>query len=116
MMSSVMINGRRISVPNGSSVSINNGEIFVNGEKYEDDKLKYKEIVHLIVNGDVGSIVSDVSVEINGNVDGDIDAGTSVKVNGNMIGDIDSGTSTTVYGNQTGKIEAGTSIKIGNRK
>ena len=75
-------------------------------------KLENKEPVNIIVNGNAENISCGNSVEVKGNVTGDIDCGNSVKIGGDMQGDIDCGNSVNISGNHTGDIDAGGSVRI----
>lgn len=109
---SVTINGETIKVPNGANVSVINGELFINGKKHKDEKLKDKQIVNIIIEGNVKNIDCQGSVTVNGNVDGNIDCGGSVSVTGMMEGDIDCGGSCNIKGGHKGSIDAGGSVSI----
>lgn len=71
---SVNINGKQINVPRGSSISMINGVLYVDGKLYEDDGSIEKKGLTIIIQGDVGSVSmenSELSCEnIKGNVDG----------------------------------------------
>jgi|GEM_PF-766141 len=101
----VNVNGIEIEVPSGSSVSIQNGTVYVDGKEYENEELKDKQIVNLIVNGDPNN-VSASNVEVNGTVKNSIDASGNVTVYGDMEANIDAMGNVTINGSHTGKIDA----------
>lgn len=85
-----VVNGVEINAPKGASISIINNQIYVNGKPYNDERLNKKEIVQLVINGDVGSIKTDVDV-ICRNVNGDIDCGRDCDIKGDVSGNIIAG-------------------------
>lgn len=111
------VNGKTISIPSGSSVSIENGTVYVNGKKYVENGLEDKEVVHLTINveGDVKRVDADCDVVINGSVKGNVNSGMSIDVDGNVDGDVRSGMSVDITGNQTGSVNAGMSVDIGTK-
>lgn len=113
MKNNVNINGNNVKVPNGASISIIDGVLYINGEKYVDEKLKDKEIVNITIEGNVRKLECQQSVIVNGNVEGDINCGGSVNISGNVEGDIDCGGSCFVQGAQKGSIDAGGSVRVG---
>ena len=84
-----IVNGVKIDIPEGASVSIRNNKVFINGEEYKSKELENKELANIIVNGNAGNISCDNSVEVKGNVKGIISCGNSVSISGNHIGTID---------------------------
>lgn len=107
-----IVNNVEIDIPEGASVSIKNNKVYINGKEYKDEKLENKEPINIIVNGNAENISCGNSVEVKGNVTGDIDCGNSVKIGGDMLGDIDCGNSVNISGNHTGDIDAGGSVRI----
>ena len=101
----VNVNDIEIDVPSGSSVSIQNGTVYIDGKKYENEKLKDKQVVNLIVNGNPKN-VSASNVEVNGTVKQSIDASGNVTVYGDMEANIDAMGNVTINGSHTGKIDA----------
>ncbi len=108
-----VVNGVKINVPKGATISIKNGEVYINGTKYEGEGLKGKEAVNIIVEGEVNSVDCLGSVTVNGQVCGSIDCGGSVTISGDMEGDIDCGGSVLVKGKHSGRIDAGGSVMMG---
>lgn len=105
------------------SVSIINNKIItedktINIEDLSDEKKIYvnitgnvekiSDIFSVEVNGDVtGNITSNNNTKINGNVKGDITSSNDTIVDGNIEGNIKSGNDTTVYKNCSGNIKSG---------
>ncbi|WP_024622487.1 hypothetical protein [Metaclostridioides mangenotii] len=108
----VNVNGVEIDIPNGSSVSIQNGTVYIDGKKYENEELKDKQVVNLIVNGNPQN-VSATNVEVNGTVKQSIDASGNVTVYGDMEASIDAMGNVTINGKHTGKIDAMGNVTAG---
>lgn len=99
------INSKTFTIEgNHRSISAVNGKLYVDGELYkgEDNSEKY-EVVKVVVNGNVDNLDA-ATVEVNGNVTGDVD-GTTIRVTGNVGGSVD-GTTVTVGGDVKGDIDA----------
>lgn len=107
------VNGVKINVPKGANVRIENGEVYINGKKYEGEDLKGKEVVNLIVVGEVNKVECLGSVTVNGKVGGAIDCGGSVSVSGDAEGHIDCGGSVSIKGKHNGRIVAGGRVITG---
>nr|WP_312985445.1 hypothetical protein [Clostridioides sp.] len=101
----VNVNGIEINIPNGSSVSVQNGTVYIDGKEYKNEELKDKQIVNLIVNGDPQNVNAS-NVEVNGTVKNNIDASGNVTVYGDMEANIDAMGNVTINGSHTGKIDA----------
>lgn len=108
----MQINGVTIDVPSNASVSIVNGQLYVNGKKYDGEELQNKQVVHVTIQGDIKEIDCAGSVTVNGNVNGSIECGGSVTVSGNVEGSIDCGGSCHISGNHQGSIDAGGSVSV----
>lgn len=106
----MQINGVMINVPSNASVSVINGQLYVNGKKYDGEELENKQVVHVTIQGDIKDIDCGGSVTVNGSVNGSIECGGSVTVDGRVDGSIDCGGSCTVLGNHQGRIDAGGSV------
>lgn len=131
MATTVQVNGKTYSVPDGANISTINGVLYVNGEKYDGpgsgkDEDKHFEIVvtggavsvkvergNVTVNGDVldGGVNAGGSVTCR-DVAGKVDAGGSVTCN-NVTGDVDAGGTANVGGDVGGSVDAGGSVKCG---
>ena len=104
-MNQISIGGKTFSFKSGSNVTINNGEIIINGKRLEntDNRPIYVEIY-----GDVNNLKTNNTATIHGNVLGSVDAGNSVEC-GDVSGDVNAGNS--VYARDIkGKVKAGNSI------
>lgn len=111
--SNVTVNGVSIKVPKNASVSVVNGKVFVNGKEYNGEELQNKQVVNLIIIGDVSNVNCNGSVNVYGNVNSSIDCGGSISVDGSVTGDIDCGGSSKVGGYHIGNIDAGGSVTTG---
>ena len=123
-MNIVRVNGKRIDIPNGHSVNIINGDVFVDGRRYiENENLKQVNIVieggcdslqvdscdRVEVKGDVrGVLKAGGGVIVYGNAHNKVDAGGSIQC-GDVGGDVDAGGSA-ICGNVSGTIDAGGSV------
>ena len=112
-MNSIKINGKRISVPDGHSLSIINGVVFVDGKRYsEDEDVKQ---VNIVIEGSCGSLKVDncEHIEVHGDVNGTVDTGGAVTVKGSVGGDVDAGGSVSC-GDVDGDVDAGGAVHCGN--
>ena len=108
-MGTISINGRSFSF-SGGNVLISNGQVTINGQRFGDD-LK-GDVVHLKIEGNVNYItVKNGSVEVIGNVHGDVDAGGAITC-GSVGKDADAGGSITC-GSVKGDVDAGGSVTCG---
>ena len=87
---SINLNGVQINVDKNANITIKNGTIYIDGKLYENEELKDKKIVKLIIEGDVKNVQSDVDVECK-NINGNVNCGRDCDVNGNIIGDVKAG-------------------------
>ena len=111
-MGVISINGRTLNF-SGGDISISNGQIIINGQRFGDD-LK-SDVVHLKIEGDVNNVtVKNGSVEITGNVHGNVDAGGSVTC-GNVGNNVDAGGSI-ICGSVEKNVDAGGSVTCGSVK
>ncbi|MBR2709950.1 hypothetical protein IKE72_02635 [Candidatus Saccharibacteria bacterium] len=112
-MNVISINGKRIDIPNGNSVSIINGDVFVDGRRYtENESLKQ---VNIVIEGGCDSLQVDSCdrVEVKGDVRGVLKAGGAVIVHGNALNMVDAGGSVNC-GDVSGDVDAGGSVICGN--
>lgn len=111
-MGKVVIDGKSISVPNGASISVINGVLYVNGELHtpEDDGNKLQVVV--IIKGDVqGDLtVNRASVEVEGNVTGNVKTGGSARIGGSVEGSLRASGSAQLGGSVGGSVDAGGSV------
>lgn len=112
-MNVISVNGKRISIPNGHSVSIINGDVFVDGRRYTDNE-NLKQ-VNIVIEGGCDSLQVDSCdrVEVKGDVRGVLKAGGAVIVHGNALNKVDAGGSVTC-GDVSGNVDAGGSVNCGN--
>lgn len=109
-MGTVSVNGVTINVPDGASVSIINGDVVIDGKPYKGmEKVKPEESI--FIEGDFyGNIQTSRSVEVKGNVSGNVDANGSVTCK-NVTGNVDANGSVTC-GNVGGDVDAGGSVRM----
>ena len=105
-MGTINVNGRTITVPDGCLLSIINGIVLVDGKPWDGEKLT--GIVKIDVTGTLLNLSSDQSVEVHGDVQGDLNAKGSVSCN-NVGGSVDSGGSCSCDDVQ-GNVKAGGSV------
>lgn len=102
--SSISINGKKYYVQ-GNNITMINDKIYVDGKEITSTE---SQIVNIIVKGNVNQVQCNGSVEIYGDVKGDINCGGSVTCK-NITGDIDCGGSVKCT-NVTGDIDCGGSV------
>lgn len=104
----VTVNGKTYR---GKNVRIQNDVVYVDGKPVGEGASTAAEggILHIEVTGDVGSIESDQSVTVNGNVQGSVNAGGSVNC-GSVGGDVDAGGSVS-SDSIGGDVDAGGSVR-----
>ena len=97
-MSTVHVNGREITVPDGSSISIVNNKLYVNGLEWEDDQGdgRLSGVVRVELSGDIKEVKTDASLHVHGDIQSGATAGGSIKC-----------------GNITGHVKAGGSVNCG---
>jgi hypothetical protein len=110
-MAKMNIGGKFYNIPDGASVSVVNNTVLVDGKRIPSDDVT---ICDVVIEGDTGSVRSDGSVTVKGNVNGSVDTKGSANT-GNVTGDINAGGS--VHASDiTGSVNAGGSVnanKIG---
>ena len=87
-MNKININGKVISIENGSSVSVINNRVIINGKVYDDLQKYESKNIEIIIEGNCGDIDTTGNVTINGNCN-DIDCNGNVTCYGDINGDID---------------------------
>ena len=107
----INVNGVNIKVPNGASISVENGVLYIDGKKYEGEEVQDKEVVSVVIEGNVGNVNCACDITVNGNINGDIRASRDVDVK-NIIGNINAGRDVDVDGDVTGRVSAGRDIDI----
>ena len=96
-MSTVHINGRIVDVPDGSSISIVNNKLYVNGLEWEGDDGgdgRLTGVVRVELSGDIKDVRTDASLHVHGDVHGSATASGSIQCQ-----------------NITGHVKAGGSVK-----
>lgn len=105
-MGRITINGKTYY---GNNIIMTNGKIIIDGKPIEDG---LSGVVELKVEGDLVSLHSDCSVTVNGDVKGNVSAGTSVNCK-NVDGNVQAGSSVNC-GNVGGNVKAGNSVTCRN--
>ena len=105
-MNTININGKSIQV-SGNNISVINDKVYVNGKLVTEG---LSGNVNISFEGELANLKADGSVEVNGEVLGNVDAGGSVKCE-NVQGYVDAGGSVNCK-NVGGNIDAGGSIKM----
>lgn len=103
----ITMSKKRIVV-SGRNVTIKNGKVIVDGKVVHSNLDCYE----VIVKDNVDLLHSDASVNVEGNA-GKVVCRGSCNVDGNVDGDIDAGGSVNIDGRHTGKIVAGGSVCTG---
>jgi hypothetical protein len=103
----VNINGKTIKVPNNANISVNNGVLYVNGKKYEDKELENKEVIAITIEGNVNKLDCKCAATVNGNISKGAYSEGSMTVNGDIEGGIGCGGSCTVEGKVNGNVDCG---------
>jgi hypothetical protein len=107
----IQVNGQTLTVPDGANISISGDTVTVNGDLIGASLTA--GIQRLVIEGNCGSITTQrASVEVTGDVTGDINAGSSVRC-GNVNRSVSAGGSVTVAGTVSGDVSAGGSITCG---
>lgn len=109
-MAKITVNGSTFEVPDGASVSINNGSIVVNGGNLTSYSRNGN--VQIDIQGNVGDLTTEGSVKVSGN-SGAIKADGSVTVGGAVAGSVKADGSVTCKDVQ-GDLKAGGSVSCGN--
>lgn len=108
-MTKVTINGVEYSFDGPVSISSNKGEVIINSTSVGNFA---GQVATIKVDGDVlKDVTSDGPIEVNGNVGGQVRAGTGVRC-GNIGGDVQAGTGATC-GHVVGNVKAGTGVVCG---
>lgn len=89
-MASIWFNGKEIKVDGPSSVYVSGGRIVVNGVDRSSDFGESIEVLRVVVDGSPVSVDSHAPVTVNGDVGGNVYAGTSVTCD-NVKGSVTAG-------------------------
>lgn len=104
-MSTIIVNGRRIDLPNGRNISVVNNRVFVDGKEVTDSALS--GIVEIKWEGPLANLECAASVSC-GDVGGSVRASGSVNA-GDVGGDVKAGGSVNC-GRVDGSVKAGGSV------
>ena len=85
-MGNIIINGRKYQ---GSCVTVVNGKTYIDGKPADNVTQSNETPTHIVIEGDVETLKTDLSVQVNGRV-GSIEAGGSVSCD-NVTGNVHSG-------------------------
>ncbi|AYC51937.1 hypothetical protein [Bacillus licheniformis] len=92
----------------GNNITITNNEVLIDGKAVESS---VSGVVKVKIEGTPAKVYSDASVEVKGDVLGDVDSGGSVNC-GNIKGNVDAGGSVRC-GTVGGSVDAGGSVRMG---
>lgn len=109
-MGKLRINGREYDIPDGCSVSVVNGEVRINGQKW--DEYQQPAAVKVEVVGSVNVLHATGSVDVNGDVGAYVKADGSATVGGSVKGSVTAGGSVQA-GDVGGDVSAGGSVHCG---
>ena len=105
-MGTITINGKCISISDGHSISIINGDVFVDGRRQtESTSLKQ---VNIVIEGNCEALSVDScdSVEVKGDVRGELKVGGSVTVHGSVHSSVKASGSVKCGGDIVGNVNA----------
>ncbi len=108
-MGTLTVNGKKYDVPDGTTISIIDGVVLVDGKPITDDADKLKGRVTITWDGPLMSLSTDASVTVNGNVNGNVKANGSVTA-GEVRGNVSAGGSVSC-GSIGGAAAAGGSLQ-----
>lgn len=74
-MSTMIVNGQNINVPDGSSIAVKDNKIYVNGLEWKGEA---SGVVRIDLSGDIKEVKTDCSLHVHGNVNGSATAGGSI--------------------------------------
>ncbi|MCY8539501.1 hypothetical protein MOD23_19370 [Bacillus haynesii] len=92
----------------GNNITITNNEVLIDGKAVESS---VSGVVKVKIEGTPAKVYSDASIEVKGDVLGDVDSGGSVNC-GNVKGNVDAGGSVRC-GTVGGSVDAGGSVRMG---
>jgi hypothetical protein len=109
----VTINGQTYEAPAGASLSVINGVIYVDGKKVEDiDNIP--QPIKIEVDGPIGNVEVHGSLDLEGNVEGDVYATGNVSCS-EVQGDVEAGGNVSVGGNAGLNVDAGGNVSVGGK-
>lgn len=104
----------KIDASDVRKVKCEDGKLFMDGRLYEDENLKDKEIVSIIIEGNVTFVNSNVDVEVHGDVSGSVRAMRDVDIKGSVVGNIDAGRDVEIGKDVVnGSVDAGRDVEVG---
>ena len=103
----------KINVSDADKVTLSNDKLYVDGKLYVDKNLKNKEVVSIIIEGNVQTVESMRDVIVHGDVVGGVRAMRDVEIKGSVAGNVDAGRDVEIGKNViNGKINAGRDIEV----
>lgn len=110
-MGVINVNGVKIEVPDGSTITVVNDEVRVNGRTLSVGKVE--DTVKFEVTGTLLALKVDRgNVTVNGNVQGHVDAGGSVEVRGDVGAHVDAGGNVVCH-HVHGYVDSGGNVNCG---
>lgn len=108
MASTVIVNGKKYTLP-GGSVSVIGNKVYCNGKLVEDCNNIEEKNITIIVNGNIDKVSSDVAnITVNGNANCvETDTG-DIKITGDVSGNVSSDTGDIRCGNIGGNVKTST--------
>ncbi len=108
----ININGKSIGIEKINSITVKNNVVIVNGERISLKEYTDDYIINIEVDGDVhGDIYTNGEVSVKGNCK-NIDTNGSVEISGDVEGDIDANGNVNCYGNINGDIDANGNVSL----
>jgi len=113
MINKFTINGKSFTSMSGS-VSVINGRVFIDGKEVSGEEGQVSGVVEIrVLEGQIQNLRSDASITVEGDVQGNVDAGVSASVGGSVGGQVEAGGSAKVGGSVGGSVAAGGSVNCG---
>lgn len=112
-MPKVVMNGITIEAPPGSSISVVNDTIYIDGKPWDGKEGTAQGIVRLEITGDLLNVESNRDVVVHGNVGGDVRADGDVKC-ADVKGDVFAKGDVEVDGDVGGVVRAGGDVACRN--
>lgn len=113
-----VVNGKKINVPSGSSLSVINNKVYIDGKEYNErevvEAIDNSKEIKIEITGDVTKLDAESSsVTVNGNVTRDLYVSSGTAFVSGSVNDIDAGNQCTINTNNiTGDIDAGNMCTI----
>lgn len=88
-MGTVNVNGRIYHTPEGSSVSVINNKVYVDGKLFEDFNETKEKNIKITIEGDIHDVKLDCGdIVVNGNVNNINNINGDIKIKGDVSGDV----------------------------